>query len=576
MNNQLLSTSPSEQRQVFLSLLTPRDLARLLDYRYSALVYQLYKVPDDKKYVVFEIPKKLGGVRTITTPNRALKFIQRRLASILQNVYIKKPVVYGFVEGRNIVDNARRHKKKNWVLNIDLDNFFPSINFGRVRGMFMAKPYNLPGSVATVIAQICCFDNQLPQGAPTSPIVSNMICAKMDSELQDLAWTTRCFYTRYADDITFSTTLKEFPIQIAKVYSLLDVELGDELEKIINTNGFKINPKKTRAFSKQQRQEVTGLTVNRSPNVRKKYISQIRAMLHAWDKYRLEAATLEHFRLYDNKHRNPNHKLPSFKKIVKGKIEFLGMVKGNKNRQYLRFKGIYRRLSRRDKGVPFTSLPAILESQLTIYTEGPTDAIILRTAWDKLYGNDNKPLFNISPIEIKPGIGTGADALANAINSHRKEHGVAIAIFDLDAEGIKSYNKLHAEFVEMDNSKVCDERQAAAFLLPIPDGKEKLADLEKLWIENYFSETVLSTKTADEKGLIFEYKPRVIKEMIENKIVSEEKFEEESIETAVIKDGKRIFAEQIVPTLPSEEFEGFKLVFEKTYEILNILHQLEY
>ena len=189
----------------------------------------------------------------------------------------------------------------------------------------------------------------------------------MDSELQDLAWTTRCFYTRYADDITFSTTLKEFPIQIAKVHSLLDVEISKELDEIITSNGFNINPNKTRAFSKRQRQEVTGLTVNRFPNVRKKYIAQIRAMLHAWDRYGLENATLEYFRLYDNKHRNPNYDLPSFKKIVVGKIEFLGMVKGTKNRQYRRFKNMHLRLSRRDKGVPFTKLPPNIESQLTIY-----------------------------------------------------------------------------------------------------------------------------------------------------------------------------------------------------------------
>ena len=163
-----------------------RDVAKLLDYRYSALVYQLYKVSDDEKYETFEIPKKAGGSRTITVPSRVLKLIQRRLAEVLQNTYKPKPVVYGFVPGKNIVDNAKMHKKKNWVLNIDLEDFFSSINFGRVRGMFIGKPYNLPASVATVLAQICIYKNQLPQGAPTSPVVSNMICAKMDSELQDL------------------------------------------------------------------------------------------------------------------------------------------------------------------------------------------------------------------------------------------------------------------------------------------------------------------------------------------------------------------------------------------------------
>jgi RNA-directed DNA polymerase len=182
------------------------------------------------------------------------------------------------VVGKNIVDNAQRHKKKRWVLNIDLDNFFPSINFGRVRGMFLKKPFYVPESVATLLAQICCYGNNLPQGAPTSPIISNMICAKMDSELQDLAWTCRCFYTRYADDITFSTTLPDFPVQIAKVHSLLDIELGKELKGIIESNGFNINPNKTRAFSYKQRQEVTGLTVNKRPNVRRKYIMQVRAI----------------------------------------------------------------------------------------------------------------------------------------------------------------------------------------------------------------------------------------------------------------------------------------------------------
>lgn len=382
--------------------------------------------------------------------------------------------------------------------------------------MFMGKPYRLPDAVATVLAQICCFDNQLPQGAPTSPIISNMICAKMDSELQDLAWATRCFYTRYADDITFSTTLREFPIQIAKVYSLLDIEIGDELEKIITSNGFNINPHKTRAFTKRQRQEVTGLTVNRFPNVRKKYIAQIRAMLHAWDKYGLEAATLEHFLLYDENHRNPNRKFPSFKKIVGGKIEFLGMVKGHDNPQYLEFKDSYRYLSRRDKNVPFTKLPPGIESQLTIYTEGPTDKIILEIAWSKLYG-DEKPLFNISSIEIKSGIGSGVDAVAGAMNSHRKEHGIAIALFDNDTEGIKSYNKLHAEFSELNDSKIYEERFAAAFLLPTPEGKEYLVELEKLWIENYFSEDALNMKNKHGRGLILEHEPIISKKMIGKK-----------------------------------------------------------
>jgi RNA-directed DNA polymerase len=572
MSSQLLSTPPTELRQAFLSLKSPRDVAKLLDYRYSALVYQIYKTPDDKKYITFEISKKSGGIRTITSPSPVLKLIQRRLAEVLQNIYKPKPVVYGFVQGKNIVDNANRHKKKNWVLNIDLENFFPSINFGRVRGMFMGKPYNLPESVSTILAQICCYKNDLPQGAPTSPIISNMICSKMDSELQDLAWTCRCFYTRYADDITFSTTLHELPVQIAKAHSLLDVEVGIELENIIKSNGFKINHNKTRAFSHQQRQEVTGLTVNKFPNVRRKYIAQIRAMLHAWDKYGLQATEEEHFNTYNQKHRNPKSKKISFKYIVRGKIEFLGLVKGCDKKVYKDFKDKYRQLSRRNRGIPLRNVSPKTESSLTIYTEGITDKLILETAWKKLYGD--KFLFTVSSVELKPSVGGGTTGLVDELNSHRKQHGIIIGIFDRDTDGIKSYNRdLHSEYTIKDDYKISEERRAAAFLLPIPDGKKKLAELEKLWIENYFSEMALGTKTEDGKGLLFEYKPKVTKEMIGDKVISETKVEEKSIETAIIKDGKKDFAKLIVPTLPIEEFEGFKLVFEKINQIVELLQQ---
>jgi RNA-directed DNA polymerase len=287
MADDLFSISPEKQRQAFLSLKSPRDVAKLLDYTYSGLVYHVYRTPSEEKYKTFEIPKKSGGMRQIASPSRPIKIIQGRLNEVLRNVYDPKPVAYGFIRKRDIVKNARRHQKKNWVLNIDLEDFFPSINFGRVRGMFMGKPYKLPAPVATILAQICCHKNELPQGAPTSPIISNMICAKLDSQLQDLAWKNKSFYTRYADDITFSTTLLEFPVEIASVDFAFDVTLGHELQRIINENGFNINPKKTRAFPRHKRQEVTGLTVNKSPNVRRKYIMQIRAMLHDWNMNKL-------------------------------------------------------------------------------------------------------------------------------------------------------------------------------------------------------------------------------------------------------------------------------------------------
>jgi hypothetical protein len=241
------------------------------------------------------------------------------------------------------------HLGREWVLNLDLKDFFPSITFPRVIGLFKKKPYEIPTPAATVLAQICCFEDKLPQGAPTSPIVSNMICAKLDNELHRLARKHKCKYTRYVDDITFSTTNYDFPSALAKINSLGQVELGDELKRIIAQNWFEVNPDKVRLRRRNLRQEVTGLTVNdfaRSgrPNVKRQYVHQIRAMLHAWERDGLENAEKEFLKRHYKKHRNPSKKPPSLDQILNGKLGFLGMVVGKDNPLYCRYYHQFKRL----------------------------------------------------------------------------------------------------------------------------------------------------------------------------------------------------------------------------------------
>ncbi|MBN1565716.1 MAG: TIR domain-containing protein [Anaerolineae bacterium] len=351
-----LSASPEDLQKRFFALQTSEDIAELLEIPYDYLIYYLYRVPFEHQYTTFFIPKKSGGTRKITAPISPLKIIQRKLNQVLQAVYIPKPSVHGFVPGRSIVTNAEAHmykriqkkksqkveKPRNYILNIDLEDFFPSINFGRVRGMFMAVPYKCPERVATVLAQICCAYNELPQGAPTSPIVSNMLCSKLDSQLQRLAQKYRCHYTRYADDITFSTSLLSFPRALATTeyssQSGYQVVVGPELNVIVEENGFRINRQKVRLQTPDRRQEITGLTVNEFPNVRRQYINQIRAMLYAWKKFGHDNAEERYRELHDNQeYQCPDKLLPSFRSIVRGKIEFLGMVRGKQDRTYLRF-----------------------------------------------------------------------------------------------------------------------------------------------------------------------------------------------------------------------------------------------
>ena len=339
-----LSASEEELRERFFVLRTRRDVAELLEIDESRLIYHLHIAPPSKRYTTFEIPKKSHGVRRISAPVTALKIIQRKLNQVLHVVYQPKAPVHSFVRERSIVSNAKVHKRQRNVLNIDLKDFFPSINFGRVRGMFKAVPYQLPANVATVLAQICCFGNELPQGAPTSPIVSNMICAKMDSQLRRLAQKHRCYYTRYADDITFSTSMPTFPPALIEGGPPGQVEIGSELCQIIKDNGFELNPDKIRLRTRQRRQEVTGLTINQFPNVRRQYVRQIRAMLHAWEKHGLEAAEAEFLERYDRKYRSRWKEKPSFEQVVRGKIEFLGMVRGKENEIYRRFRDQFTRL----------------------------------------------------------------------------------------------------------------------------------------------------------------------------------------------------------------------------------------
>jgi RNA-directed DNA polymerase len=341
-----LTASDEKLDEQFRNLKTPRDLAALLDIKYSHLTYHAYIAKGDKRYHTFTIRKKSGGVRQIQSPSVGLRIIQRKLNQILKYIYQCPPSVHGFVPKYNICSNARVHVKQKYVLNVDIEDFFPSINFGRVRGLFQARPYSLPDEVATILAQLCCHDRQLPQGAPTSPIISNMIRAKMDRALYNLAEEFYCNYTRYADDLTFSTRSREFPIELAyyREDGKLDIEIGEKLTNIIQDNGFQINASKVRLNKSSQHQEVTGLTVNQFPNVKRSYVRQIRAMLHAWDKYGLELAEREFRTVHAHSHRHSASSYTSFQSVLGGKIEFVGAVKGKKHPVYVQLYNKYKGL----------------------------------------------------------------------------------------------------------------------------------------------------------------------------------------------------------------------------------------
>ena len=270
------------------------DLARILGFRPQVVSYVLYKQPPPSKYTTFQIPKRNGGHRTITAPITGLKLLQRSLSDLLQDcvdeIHVAENrtprISHGFVRDRSILTNARRHRNRRWVFNIDLQDFFPSINFGRVRGFLLRnRHFQLDPRVGTVIAQIACHNNALPQGSPCSPVISNLIAQILDMRLVQLASANGCTYTRYADDLTFSTNEKRFPSSIAVPATAIGKQLhlwlpGMPLQKLIQRAGFRINEKKTRLMYRSSRQDVTGLVVNQKVSIRREYRHNTRAMVH--------------------------------------------------------------------------------------------------------------------------------------------------------------------------------------------------------------------------------------------------------------------------------------------------------
>lgn len=279
------------QLKTLKSATSLHQVAALLEYKPKALAFILYKQTGATKYHNFHVAKRRGGTRQISAPFSHLMLLQRRLSDLLQNsvAEINKAngwddqLAHGFKRKRSIITNATNHRNRRHVLNLDLQEFFGTINFGRVRGFFLKdKNFALHPTVATVLAQIACHENALPQGSPCSPVISNLIGHLLDIHLSRLASRTGCRYSRYADDITFSTNKREFPTSVARAVADAEHkwEAGEELQRLVALAGFAINPRKTRMQYRDSRQEVTGLVVNRKVNIRSEYRHTVRAMAH--------------------------------------------------------------------------------------------------------------------------------------------------------------------------------------------------------------------------------------------------------------------------------------------------------
>ncbi|HEY1186097.1 MAG TPA: reverse transcriptase family protein [Gemmata sp.] len=301
---------------------TPADVAKALGLSIKQLRWLAFHtdVATRTHYVKFSVPKKSGGQRQLAAPHQTLKAAQHW---VLANVVNKLPVTeaaHGFVAARGIVTNAHPHVGKAFVVNLDLADFFPTIAFPRVRAVF--ERYGYSGCVASILALLCTEcpraavtyagtryeaatgPRGLPQGAPTSPGLSNQVARKLDKRLLGVAAKLGLTYTRYADDLTFSGTAEAAP----KIGWLLA-----KVRNIAREEGFTVNEKKTRVMRRSAAQLVTGVVVNDKPSVCRAELRRLRAILHRAKSEGLDA---------QNRDGREN-----FREWLAGKIAFVHMVR---------------------------------------------------------------------------------------------------------------------------------------------------------------------------------------------------------------------------------------------------------
>jgi len=298
---------------------TSSDLAGALGITLSSLRWLTYhrRGATLVHYHRYGIAKKTGGVRFISAPKAALKKAQTWvLANILARLPVEAPA-HGFVPKRSIVTNAVGHVNRAVVINMDMKDFFPSITFRRVKGLFESMGYS--EHVATVLALLCTepprvaaeLDGKiyyvalgqrvLPQGASTSPAITNLLCPKLDRRLTGLASKHDFHFTRYADDLTFSG---DRPTAVGRLLR--------SVRTILQAEGFVEHPAKTRVMRRANHQEVTGVTVNVRPTISREKVRALRAILHNAKKSGLAQ---------QNRDNDPH-----FIESLRGKIAFVCMV----------------------------------------------------------------------------------------------------------------------------------------------------------------------------------------------------------------------------------------------------------
>lgn len=472
------------------------------------------------------------------------------------------------------------HNGQNWVLRIDLESFFPSINFGRVRGALLAEPFRFPPKIATVISALCTHENKLPQGAPTSPVLSNIIAHRLDGKLLALAKKYRCRVTRYADDIIFSTNQRAMPAQLAKKvasHNLAKHFAGDELSEMIAGEGFQVNQDKTHLMHQTQRQLVTGLIANEKTNIPREYVRELRASLHLWQTKGLEPAASIFFDKYYKKQRGIQKTPDSFRNVIRGRLQYIGSIKGWTSSVYL---SLGKKLSSLDDSF---SAPTICSSipatdKMQVFTEGKTDRMHLKAAMRALFGSEDSAI-GAQVMLVEDERIKGDTELLQILRLHAKTPHSQPFVFIFDRDNQKAIDEVtdgHHAWKDWGN-------RVYSFALPVPPHRkdeprtciELLYSDEELLVKNDDGRRLYRRTEFDEHGYHYHEKNIFIRHQKATTLIPEEVNNTEQRRNVAL--SKAEFAALIAErqeNFANFSFEPFRPIFEILTEIRNLPQDL--
>lgn len=547
----------------FNSISTNDELAHFLSIPLSKLNYIIFVRGIDDYYKTFDVPKKNGEPRHICASTGALKALQQKLSNEMWihqkavNDRLKRTpnISHAFERGKSIITNAKIHRSKKILINIDLKDFFDSIHFGRVCGYFENnRDYKLPHEVAMTMARLVCYKGKLPQGAPTSPIITNLICHVLDIHLLSLAKKYKLDYTRYADDLTFSTNHQGFVDMIDTFYN--------ELKEEILRSGFLINEEKTRIIFHNSKQIVTGLVVNNKISVERNYCRETRAMAHS---------------MYKNGFYVINGTANCNTRQLEGRFAFINQIEKYNNKNDISNKHNAYNLNSREKQYQkflFYRYFYNIEKPLII-TEGKTDVRYIKAAlmsmsedYPELVSRDKKGKVNFK------------------VKFFRRTKRLRY-FFDISLDGADGITKLYKYFSESGKSKASNyysyfsklsKRMPENPVILIYDNEISVKDkpLKKFANEANLSDTQIKTLKSDlflqviaNRNLFVVTTPLsdgIIESAIETMFTSETRNviiqgKTLSLKSSYDKEkhfGKEIFSKYVLENYGNIDFSGFK------------------